>query len=225
MRIIQRLSRETAREYVYRTIKANIVSLDLTPGTMVSETELSIELGVSRTPVREALIELNKSNLVEIYPQKGSYISLIDSELVDEARFLRLVLEKAMVELICDNATQNMLVPLEENIKLQEFYLQQDYSSQILALDDEFHRLLFIICNKEYSYRMLETMIVHFDRIRSLSLSTIRDKKIVSDHRELVEAIKRKDSENAKSIVTKHLTRYKIDEEALRKEYPHYFKQ
>jgi DNA-binding GntR family transcriptional regulator len=225
MQMIQRLSRETAREYVYRTIRANIVSLDLAPGTMVSETELSVELGVSRTPVREALIELSKSNLVEIYPQRGSFIALIDSELVDEARFLRLVLEKAMVELVCDIATQDMLLPLEQNLKLQEFYLEQASSEQILLLDDEFHKLLFLICKKEYSYKMLETMIVHFDRVRSLSISAIRDIKIVSDHKELLEAIRRKDKEMAKSIITKHLTRYKIDEEALRKEYSHYFKQ
>jgi DNA-binding GntR family transcriptional regulator len=222
--MIQRLPRETAREYVYRTIKANIVSLDLPPGTMVSETELSVELGVSRTPVREALIELNRSNLVEIYPQRGSFISLIDSELVDEARFLRLVLEKAMVELVCDSATQEMLSGLEENLRLQEFYLENTSPEKILELDNEFHKLLFLICKKEYSYKMLETMSVHFDRVRSLSISAIRDKKIVSDHKELIDAIKSKDKEMAKTIITKHLTRYKIDEEALKKEYPQYFK-
>lgn len=224
MQITPRLERETAREYAYRTIKDNIVFLDLLPGSMVSESELAVELGVSRTPVREALIELSKSDLVEIYPQKGSFISLINSELVDEARFLRLILEKAMVELVCDIATEEVLLPMKENLRLQEFYLEQASSAKVLSLDNEFHRLLFVIAKKEHSYRLLEGITTHFDRVRSLSLSVVRDMKIVTDHKEILEALQKKDKALAQDIITRHLGHYKIDEKSLREEYPHYFK-
>ena len=69
MHITERLPRETGRDYALRILKDNIVRLELEPGSMVSENELASELGLSRTPVREALIELSKVNIVEIYPQ------------------------------------------------------------------------------------------------------------------------------------------------------------
>ena len=84
MIVKKRYGRETGREYVLRVLKENIVMLELEPGSRISENELAAELGISRTPVREALIELSKSKIVEIYPQKGSYVSLIDWEMVEE---------------------------------------------------------------------------------------------------------------------------------------------
>ena len=74
MIIKERTGRETGRNYALRILKENIVMLELEPGSRISENELAQELGVSRTPVREALIELSKSKIVEIFPQKGSFI-------------------------------------------------------------------------------------------------------------------------------------------------------
>ncbi|QHQ62563.1 FCD domain-containing protein [Anaerocolumna sedimenticola] len=224
MYILERNGKETAREYAYRVIKYNIISLDLVPGSMVSENELAEEMGISRTPVREALIELSKLKVVEIYPQRGSFISLIDNQLVDEARFVRLILEQAMVESACDIADAANFLTLDENLKLQDFYLEHNAKDKLLQLDNEFHELLFLISNKKFTYDLLGGMMTHFDRVRRLSLSVIKDSKNISDHRSLVNAIRKKDKELARSIITKHLSRYKLDEEELKKQYPDYFK-
>ncbi len=224
MYILERSGKETAREYAYRVIKYNIISLELVPGSMVSENELADEMGVSRTPVREALIELSKLKVVEIYPQRGSFISLIDNQLVDEARFVRLILEQAMVEMACDIADETNFLALEENLKLQEFYLEHTAKDKLLQLDNEFHELLFLISNKKFTYDLLGGMMTHFDRVRRLSLSVIKDSKNISDHRSLMDAIKKKDKALARNIITKHLSRYKLDEEELKKQYPGYFK-
>ncbi len=224
MHIMERTGKETAREYAFRVIKYNIISLELAPGSMVSENELAGEMGISRTPVREALIELSKLKVVEIYPQKGSFISLIDSELVDEARFIRLILEQAMVEMACDIAKEEKIFALEENIRLQEFYLEYPTKDKLLQLDNEFHELLFDICKKKFTYDLLDGMMTHFDRVRRLSLLVIKDIKTISDHRAVVNAIKNKDKVLAKEIITKHLSRYMVDEEELKKQYPYYFK-
>ena len=93
MRIEERRNAETARDYARRILKHNIVSMDLEPGAMVSENELAAQLGLSRTPVREALMDLAKCRVVDVMPQRGSRIALIDYTLVDEARFARQVLE------------------------------------------------------------------------------------------------------------------------------------
>ena len=224
MNILERRLKESARDYAFRIIKENIISLNLIPGSMVSENELSVKLGLSRTPVREALIELSKSQVVEIYPQKGIYISLIDPELVEEDRFLRLVLENAMVRMACDVTTKEDLIALEDNLRLQDFYLQNPSPNKLLKLDDEFHKLLFSTCKKERTHALMNSTTIHFDRVRSLSLVTIKDIKIVSDHQAILDAIKNKDKEAGEAVMTKHLTRYKVDDEQLRAQYPKYYK-
>lgn len=224
MHLTKRLSRETGREYALRTIKDNIIRLELAPGSMVSENELSAEMGLSRTPVREALIELSKVKIVEIYPQKGSVVSLIDYSLVEEARFIRNTLECAVVELVCGMATPDDIRKLEENVRLQEFYLGHHNVEPLLAIDNEFHSSLFEIAQKLQAYTLMDNISIHFDRVRNMALSAVTDLKIVQDHRIIVEAIARNDPAAARSQMDKHLTRYKIDETAIREKYPTYFK-
>ncbi len=224
MRLTERYSKETGREYALRMLKDNIIHLDLIPGKLLSENELSTEMHLSRTPVREALIELSKVKIVEIYPQKGSAVSLIDYNLVEEARFMRNVLECAVVELACKMAGEEAVMELKENVKLQEFYLENRSPERLLKLDDEFHRLLFHITGKNQVYQLMDSITIHFDRIRSMSLIAVKDLKTISDHQAIVEAIAAKDGNRAKEVMEKHLSRYKIDEEALRKEYPGYFR-
>jgi len=79
MELLERIAREPARDYALRVLKHNIVILELKPGSIVSENELAAEMGLSRTPVREALQELSKVQIVEIFPQKGSSITKIDT--------------------------------------------------------------------------------------------------------------------------------------------------
>lgn len=224
MLITERLAKETAREYACRILKVNIIMLELEPGSLVSENELATEMGLSRTPVREALIELSKSKIVEIYPQKGSYISKIDYALVEEARFLRLVLEKAIIELVCTEAEGEALEGLRENVKLQEFYLENFSPNKLMELDNQFHYQLFVLANKVQTYNLLDSMTTHFDRVRSLSLLAVKDIKIIEDHKQIAKAIEEHDVEAGIRIMTKHLSRYKLDEVALRQMYPKYFK-
>ena len=110
MKIEEKRHGETARQYAYRTLRENIISLDLEPGAPFNDVEMSQMIGISRTPVREAVIQLSEeSRIIEIFPQRGMRIALIDVELVEEARFLRLVLEKAAVELVCGQADEEDL--------------------------------------------------------------------------------------------------------------------
>lgn len=223
MKKIERMSSETAREYALRAITENIKSADLEPGQAISENEISAFLGVSRTPVRESIQELHKAALIEIYPQRGSYVSLINSQYVEEAVFLRKVLDIAVIEEACDMATEEDIKQLEENVALQEFYLEKDNTEKIFELDNEFHRMIYVTAKKETIHNMRQMIMIHFDRVRTLSMLTVKDKKIVGDHRLMLEAIKEKDKEKAKEIVEKHLNRYRLDQEELIKTFPQYF--
>ena len=223
MDIYSRTVKESAREYALRQIRENIISLKLKPGSAVSENELAKELGVSRTPVREALQELQKINLIEVYPQRGSIISHIDFDVVEETVFLRKVLEKAVVEELCDCITEEDLLELEKNIKLQEFYLDNRSPQKMIELDNDFHRALFVMCNKERIYNLMNGMLGHFDRIRTLSLYSVKDIKIVADHKAIINAIKAGDKEMAAGLIVKHLSRYKLDQNEIMEKYPEYF--
>ncbi len=225
MRILEKLPRETGRDYALRNLKANIISLELAPGSRISENELAAELGLSRTPVREALIDLSKVNIVEIHPQKKSTVSLIDYDMVEESRFLRNAVEPEVVELVCEKASENDILKLKENLKLQNFYLENFNAERLLALDNAFHEALFEIAGKQQIFSLIQNISIHFDRVRSLALFSVSDLKIVEDHEKIVEAISQKDASTAREIMKLHLNRYKVDAAQIREKYPQYLKQ
>ena len=94
----------------------------------------------------------------------------------------------------------------------------------MMELDDAFHEMLFRMARKENIFAMLGSMTIHFDRVRSLALNVVRDSKIIADHQEICEAIAARDAERAKAVMTEHLTRVKVDEEAIRQAYPQYIR-
>lgn len=223
MTITERYARETARDYAMRMLKRNIATLELAPGAMLSENELSAELGLSRTPIRESLIELSKIRMVEILPQRGSRIARIDCNLVEESRFLRLVLEKAIAELACEKAGTLDFSVAEANVKLQRFYLENQLSEKLMELDDDFHREFFRLTSRMQTYNLMESMALHFDRVRSLTLSAAKDIKIVADHEAILKAVHAGDAPEATALVERHLSRYKIDERVIREQFARYF--
>ncbi len=223
MVLTERYPHESGRDYAKRVIRDKIISLELEPGAVISDRELASWMNLSRTPVREALLDLAKVKIVEIYPQRGSVVAPIDYNLVEEAQFVRSVLEVAVVQLACERATQEQLEQLKENVALQEFYYQHGSSERLLEMDDEFHRLLFQIAGRMQAYEMMQSITVHFDRVRSLAVTAVKEHLWMSDHRNICEAVAAHDQEAARQLMEKHLNRYKVDETALREQYPQYF--
>ena len=221
---VEKLAGESTRDYASRFLCTNIISLELKPGQFLSETELAGEIGVSRTPLREALIDLNHSHVIETYPQRGSMVSLIDPDLVEESRFIREVLDCSVVEIACEVATPEDIMNLEANVKLQEFYLENYVQEKLFELDNEFHKMIYVMAHKERTYAMKAGMMIHYDRVRALSLITVKDTKIINDHRLIMEAIRNRDKEEAQRLIKKHLSRYAIDKEEIKKAYPEYYK-
>lgn len=215
---------ETVRDYACRVIKENIVSMELKPGSLVSETELAKELKVSRTPVREALIQLGKNGMVETFPQRGTKVSLIDMGCVNESRFYRLVIERALIQEICNNCSKEDLLPLKENLHKQEFCIETKNISKIVEADNEFHKLLFLIADKNRSYELLNDIFTQFDRVRYLSVKNLNIENTVAEHNALYEAMENKENKKTDDIIIEHLSRYKADMQELMNIYPEYFK-
>lgn len=215
---------ENARSYAIRVLLDNIINLELAPGSAVSEKELSLQMNLSRTPVREALIELSKLKLVEILPQRGSYIAKIDYDMIEETRFMRLVLENAIVELACTQGMEKKyLDSLKENMRLQQIYLNSSDNALLLRLDNDFHKIIFQSVNKMGIYEVIRQQMVHADRLRSLTIKLIENRIVTNDHENILYALERRDGELAKMIMTRHLSRYEDERSEVRRNYPDYF--
>lgn len=227
MRIEERRYAETARDYALRVLKNNIITMELEPGAMVSENELAAQMGLSRTPVREALMDLAKCRVVDVLPQRGSRIALIDYALVEESRFAREVLEVAVLDLVCERVTPVDITQLRQNVRLQTLTQEPGVgdSLSLMELDDAFHQMLFRIAQMENTYNMLCSMTIHFDRVRNLALNVVKDIKIIEDHQQICEAVAMRDAERARQVMTTHLGRVRVDEEAVRSVYPQYIKK
>ncbi len=211
MHIAPRKPREKAREFALRVLRENITSLTLKPGGKVSESELASKIGLSRTPVREALIELANYGIVEIFPQNGVFISKIDYRRIEESRFLRMALEVQAVQDACDLATPEFIEEMDDTVHIHAMYLENGNTKMQMRMDNKFHRLIFQLCGKLLSYALMKNMAVHFDRVRQLSLEVGRNLAIIEDHQFILDAVKARDKERARQAMTRHLTRYKTD--------------
>lgn len=223
MKNTEKLQKETNRDYALRVIRENIVNMELKPGSMISEQDIANELNLSRTPVHEAMQELSTTKIIEILPQRGSHVSLIDMALVDEAVFVRATIESAITELACKQATDEDIQALEENVNLQEFYYSKNNKDKIMELDNAFHEMMYKITNKMQCHYMVKLMNIHYDRIRELNLRSFNSETIIKEHKYIVECFKAKDSDAAKASLLKHLERHYNWEDEIRKKYPDYF--
>lgn len=221
MIVTPKLRTESNRDYALRVVRENIVNMEIKPGSLIGEQETASQLGCSRTPVHEAFLELSKSRILDVLPQRGCRVSLIDYDLINEARFLRKNVETALAELACDMATEEDFAELQSNLKLQEFYSGND-TAKLLELDNEFHYIIYRICNKLQCHYMVRLMSVHFDRVRKLSLESVKDSKILSDHKEIYNAIHARDKQAARAAVEKHMNRFDMDWDIIKKEFSEY---
>lgn len=218
--------RETGRDYALRTLKENIIRLRLEPGSMVSENELAAEMGLSRTPVREALIELNKVKIVEIFPQRGSAIALVDYALVDEARFMRETLECAVLKRCCEQGLEeNEQEALSANLAMQNHYLRgANQLLRLFDLDNAFHRALFTAARLENVYGLMDSMTIHLDRVRTMHLIAAKEITSVEEHHQMYEAILKRDAQSAEAVMRGHIRHYEQDDAIIREKYPQYIK-
>ncbi|MBQ9065664.1 MAG: GntR family transcriptional regulator [Blautia sp.] len=230
MHMLERLPRETGRDYALRVLKDNIIRLELEPGSMVSENELASILGISRTPVREALIELSKVYIVEIYPQKGSRIALIDSRLVEQSYFLRETLECEVIKEVCRTVTEAGLLKLRTSLQEQALFSETgtliagtDETISFMELDNQFHRLLYEIAGKEMIYHLIQETLIHFDRVRNLTITYMKPKGIISQHEDILKAIEERDEYLAAALIRKHLNHFRNIKQELYDEHPGYF--
>ena len=223
LEILERTPGQSIRQWVYLPLRSNIIKLHLKPGLAISDLEIADVLNISRTPVREAFIRLIEDGLLEVYAQKGSYISLIDMEQAEEARFVRRVLEKAIIKEACEHFREDCLFELSANLEMQKFCTKENNYERMFDLDNEFHRRIYRGCGKERIWFHIKRMNYNFDRLRILRLSSSSWDEIIDEHSQIARLIIDKNPAKVDETVDIHLTRALIDKVAVRN--PEYFKQ
>lgn len=212
------------KDYVYKVLKKNIMELWLKPGISLKKEDIAEELQVSITPIREAFAKLAEEELVNIYPQRGTYVSYINLEKVEQAKFMREHLEVAVARLACESFSKDYLFKLQTNIKMQEIYAEEENYLKLFELDNDFHKILFEGCNKGDIWSSIQQVSSHLSRLRVLSLAANFNRhEVVADHQNLVNAIKEQDADMASKIMIGHISRIKFDSDKLKEEYPGYF--
>lgn len=222
MELLEKNSKEKAHQYVERVLSHNIFNWNLKPGFQLDEIELSSIFGFSRTPIREALIVLSKNKLVDIYPQRGTYVSLLDISLIRQAQYLRQLVEPNLSARACEIYNEQMCDKLRENIVLMECYAN-DRKGRQFACDLQFHKLIYQICGMDFLFEVISSASVHLNRMRYLCLFDGGFISTITDHQKIIEAIGKKNPEMAKSAMLLHLSTTLDDLEELLKKYPEYF--
>lgn len=219
-----------AKEFAYNEIKQQILKLKLTPGTKISEKSMSDQLGVSRTPIREAFLRLAQEELLKIIPQSGTFVSLINLDYAEEARFVREKLETAVISLSCEKLVKKSLFNLEMNIKMQELLASNDIGLEekenFFDLDENFHIEFFKMTEKQRTWQMMQNMNGHLNRFRLLRLmspSSLDWNILIDQHHSIYNAVIEQNKSTAEKNMAEHLQLMLTEESILIKQYPDYF--
>jgi DNA-binding GntR family transcriptional regulator len=216
--------RGRARGQVYTGLRDAIVSGDLEPGRQLSENELAEWIGVSRTPIREALIRLHDDRLVEIVPQLGTFVSRISASAVEDAQFVREALECAAVRLAAERADRSDLKALDAIVSRQQDVSDAGDFDRFYVLDGEFHGALCEMSGHGIAWALGQRANGHLNRVRRLSLPQPRYLgEMVAEHRLVVEAVRRSDPDAAEIALRHHLRMVLSALPAIREEHPDYF--
>ncbi len=215
-------------DQVFDDLLQRILSLELPPNTSLSRSDLADFYGISQTPLRDALLQLENAKLLGIYPQSRTVVSAIDVNDIRETQFLRAAVEKEIVALLAERNNGSQLLAAEDTISRME-RLAREIDMDFESFDREdktFHASLFAAADKSGLYELIEARSGNLNRIRRLHLSFREDTKparVIEDHRSILMAIVEGDTAKARAAIRSHLshTLDRVDE--LRKRFPELF--
>jgi DNA-binding GntR family transcriptional regulator len=216
--------RARPRGQIYTLLRDAIVSAELAPGRQLSENELASLLGVSRTPIREALQRLRDDRLVEIVPQLGTFVTRISEDAVADAQFVREALECSAVRAAALRVRDQDLAGLEAIIRRQEAAREAADFDGFYVLDDDLHHALCDLSGHEIAWSLSQRAKGHLNRVRRLSLPEPGYlMEMISEHRAVVAAVAARDPDEAEHALRHHLRMVLSTLPAIRAQHPDYF--
>ena len=192
-------------DQVFEKLEKDILSGRYQRGEVLTENKLSIELGVSRTPVREALRRLEQEHIIEDSGKGAVVIGITEKDLAD-IFMIRKYLEGLAASLAAKNRTDEQLNELRETLEFQEFYLSKHNAEQIKQLDSRFHTVLYKLSGSNAFYDTLVPLHNKIQKYRRAAVeNSSRAEASVAEHRKILEAIERQNAQEAEEMASVHV--------------------
>ena len=211
-------------DVTYQQIHRDIMDLSLEPGTALSVRKIAEKYKVGRTPAREAMMRLQKENLVHIYPQSGTVVSKLSIRQIEEERFIRQTLEIASVDDFIKYKGPLVTDAMEYILGLQKKALTVDATKEFFAQDNNFHRLIFEMAGKNLAWKTINTISSHYNRFRFLT-TTVKglNWQILDQHEQILGAARADRADETKRLLDDHLSCIKNEYDKILAMYPQYF--
>ena len=216
----------TAASKIYSDLRAELVSLQRRPGEAISEAEIALSYGVSRTPVREAILKLSDEGLLEIFPQSGIFVSHIPLAALPEAIIVRKALEATTAQFAAERATASQILALHSILQRQREANAADDADAFHRADEMFHATVAEVAGYPGIWTLIQQVKVHVDRYRRLTLPQEgRIARVIVEHAEILGAIEAHDPTAARRAMEFHLENLLDNISATQHTYPEFFDQ
>ena len=196
----------TASARIYSDLRIELVSLQRRPGEVISEAGIALSYGVSRTPVREAILKLADEGLLEIFPQSGIFVSRIPMAALPEAIIIRRALEETTARLAAERATASQVLILHAILQRQREANAAGERAAFHRQDEMFHATIADVAGYPGIWKFIQQVKVHVDRYRLLTLPQQgRIARVIAEHEAILSAIEAHDSAGARNAMEIHL--------------------
>lgn len=213
-----------AAHLVYQELRDDIVSMRREPGQPISEKEIALARGISRTPVREALLRLADEQLVEIFPQSGTFVSRIPIKVLPEAILVRRALEELTARLAAERASPEHVALLHETVERQRAMSERGDRNGFHEADEAFHAVIAEAAGHPGIWQLIQQVKVQVDRYRRLTLPVPgRMSQVLDEHAAVVEAVESHHAERAAAAMAAHLEALSASIADVRELNPNYF--
>lgn len=219
-------STSTISDSVYKRLHAQIIRLELPPGTPISENAIALEEGVSRTPVREAILRLSDEKLVEVVPKSGTFVARIPVSALPEALIARRALEAVTVRSATRLATGSQILSLRACVEKHREMLVHSDVGALHLIDEEFHATIATIARLPGLWKLIQQVKIQIDRYRCLTLKLPEERRaemVANEHMTIIEAMERGDVDGAVAAMEAHLTGLQLHFAYGISLYPDYF--
>jgi DNA-binding GntR family transcriptional regulator len=214
----------TAASRIYADLRAELVSLARRPGEAISESEIALSYGVSRTPVREAILKLADEGLVDIFPQSGINVSHIAIATLPEAIVVRKALEETTARLAAERATPSQILVLRSTVERQREAGAAGDRETFHQADELFHATIAEVAGYPGIWKLILQVKVNVDRFRRLTLPQAgRMTLVINEHRRILSAIETHDVDAAALAMAKHIERLLGDIAEIKDINPEFF--
>ncbi|HEY4466450.1 MAG TPA: GntR family transcriptional regulator [Klebsiella sp.] len=197
---------QPVNQQIYRILRRDIVHCQIPPGTPLSEKEVSVRFDVSRQPVREAFIKLAENGLIQIRPQRGSYVNKISLSQVRNGCFVRQAIECAVVRRAAGMVNDEQLYQLEQNLNQQRTAVEHQQLTDFFQLDDEFHQKLSQIADCQLAWDTVENIKATIDRVRYMSLDHVTPPDMMlRQHYDIFQPLAARNPDEVEKAMSLHL--------------------